>query len=391
MAPTRRLTPFLGIALLWACPTPLAAMEGLEHLTRAIYDRPAPPRPTAKIGSVGGVTWPREQCIQTGLIWLAKAQEADGHWGCKRWDGAGDSDVAVTGLALTAFLAVGYTHTKGRFKATVAKGLLWLKTQQRPDGSFPWKTFYEQGMATIAVCEAYGRTQDAQVRDLAQRAVGYIIGVQPDHGGFRYQGAVAKEQGDLSVSGWQMLAIANAIAGGLDVPPQAAQRSLVLLKNTYAGDGGSSYLVGGQNPTPSMSAIGMFCRQLFGGPDDEIAAAAGFLRRTLRQPPAADDPKAGPERNLYLTHYVSLALFQMGGDYWPWWQTRYRDPLTRLQVTENFDGRGRFLRGSWDPEKHQFGSAGGRVYTTAMALLCLEAPYRYAPFYRKRLPKPTDF
>lgn len=33
--------------------------------------------------------------------------------------------------------------------------------------------------------------------------------------------------------------------------------------------------------------------------------------------------------------------------------------------------------GSWDPQRDPFGIAGGRVYSTAMAVLALEAPNRF--------------
>ncbi len=46
--------------------------------------------------------------------------------------------------------------------------------------------------------------------------------------------------------------------------------------------------------------------------------------------------------------------------------------LLRLQRT---DGH---LAGSWDPDT-VWGSYGGRVYSTAMATLCLEVYYRYLP------------
>jgi hypothetical protein len=34
-------------------------------------------------------------------------------------------------------------------------------------------------------------------------------------------------------------------------------------------------------------------------------------------------------------------------------------------------------RGSWDPQKDPWGDNGGRVYSTALLVLCLEVFYRY--------------
>jgi len=151
-------------------------------------------------GRGGGTTRQAESTVNAGLIWLQKAQSKDGHWSCKDWDGGADYDVGMTGLALLAYLGAGYTHTKGPYKDTVKGGLEWLRAQQHPNGSFPFKTFYEQGIAAMAVSEAYGMTQSPAIGRMAQKAVDYICQVQPEHGGFRYAGAVPKDQGDMSVT-----------------------------------------------------------------------------------------------------------------------------------------------------------------------------------------------
>ena len=367
--------------------TPVFAVEGpTKGLTRGIYSgRNAAGRARA-IGGRGGTTRHAESAVMAGLIWLAKAQEKDGSWSCKRWEGGGDHDVGMTGLALLAFLGAGFTHTKGRFKTTVAKGLAWLKANQKPNGSFPWKTFYEQGIATMAVCEAYGLTQSPPVGRMAQKAIDYIVQVQPEHGGFRYRGAVPKNEGDMSVTGWQIMAIKSAICAELRVPQEAVERSRIFLKNTYRDYGGSSYLVGHKGTGMAVSAIGMLCRQFLGGDyEAEIRAAADFLRQRELKGNKRIGPGTGKDHlvgDLYYTYYSVLAMFQMGGEYWNEWNQRFRDPLVKCQVHQMFDNRGRFIRGSWDPKNHQWGRRGGRVYATAMAILSLEVYYRFLPVYR---------
>ena len=72
-------------------------------------------------------------------------------------------------------------------------------------------------------------------------------------------------------------------------------------------------------------------------------------------------------------------MFQMGGEYWTEWNRRFRDGLVRLQELKNIlDERGWFIRGSWDPKDTMWGAQGGRVFSTAMAVLCLEVYYRYS-------------
>ena len=331
---------------------------------------------------------PPQSSVDAGLIWLAKAQEKDGHWDCKAWDGGGNYDVGMTGLALLSYLGAGYTHTKGRYKDVVSRGLEWLRTRQQPNGSFGCQTFYEQGIATMAVSEAYGMTRSEGLRSVAQKAVDFIVQSQPEHGGFRYAGAVDKASGDMSVTGWQIMAIKSAICSELSVPMQAMERSREFLKNTLRESGGSAYLVSQAEATPAMSAIGMLCREFLGGNyDAEINAAANYLMEQQKKAGAAG--AAGGQKDvlvsdLYYTYYSVLAMFQMGGEYWVQWNKWFRDPLVKLQETKNIlDGRGRFVRGSWDPKDTMWGAQGGRVFSTAMAVLSLEVYYRFLSIYKR--------
>ncbi|HUT37124.1 MAG TPA: prenyltransferase/squalene oxidase repeat-containing protein [Planctomycetota bacterium] len=397
-----------GAVLLSACALagPLLAAEARPNALRELYAKRTKEGRALCIGGAGGTTAEAEAAVDAGLAWLAKAQEPDGRWSTKNWGGAEGYDLGITGLALLAFAGAGHGPGIGDHQATVAKGLAWLRSQQFPNGGFAWKVFYEEGMAALALCEASGVSQDPELTRAAQLALDYLCKIQPEHGGFRYQGAAPKEQGDLSVSGWQFLALAQGLSADhglpqaalgrsrtLLVPQSAIERARVLLKNTYCGDGGSSYVAGQKTATPSMTAIGMFCRQLFGdetaGP--EIRAAADWL---LKRAAKAKDGKEGMHQlaqDFYFTHHSCLAMYQMGGRYWTTWNALFRDAVAKAQVQEEADAQGRPLRGSWDPAKHAFGQAGGRVYITAMAVMCLETYYRYAPFYRGRLPLGTEF
>ena len=328
----------------------------------------------------GGTSRRAEAAVRAGLLWLAAAQEKDGSWRCARWGGGEDYDVGVTGLALLAFLGAGHTESRGPYRATVGRALGWLAANQCDDGRFRCRSFYEHGIATLAVCDAYGLGGSRPVARVAQRAVDCIVRVQPEHGGFRYDGAVAKEEGDLSVTGWQILALRSALCSGLGVPPRAIERARVFLANTYRGDGASAYLVGNVEPSPAMTAVGMLCRQLLGGGyAAEIQAAADHLLRRETQSGGAGEGRHRLVGDLYYTYYATTAMFQFGGEYWAAWNRLVRDPLANAQVSDAADERGQPVRGSWDPRKDYWGPRGGRVYTTALALLSLEVYYRFLP------------
>ena len=69
-------------------------------------------------------------------------------------------------------------------------------------------------------------------------------------------------------------------------------------------------------------------------------------------------------------------MFQAGGKAWgdkAWkrWNDCVRDTVVSLQKHKGCE------RGSWDPTD-RWGDRGGRIYSTALAILTLEVYYRYA-------------
>ena len=122
-------------------------------------------------------------------------------------------------MGLLPFLAAGQTHkSKGPYKDHVLKGVQWLIRQQQPDGNLAKgavQMMYSHGLATIALCEAYGLTGDKEVGRAAQGAVNFILKAQNTaDGGWRYNPG---DPGDTSVVGWQLMALKSAHMAGLDI------------------------------------------------------------------------------------------------------------------------------------------------------------------------------
>ena len=143
-----------------------------------------------------------ELAVERGLDFFARLQFPDGHWSLHELPpgltpddpalGQMQSDTAATGLVLLTYLGGGYTHLDDKHRTVVRKGLEWLIRHQKPDGNlfsggtkYAW--FYSHGIATIALCEAYGMTQDPELRRPARKAVDFIVKSQnPTRGGWRY-------------------------------------------------------------------------------------------------------------------------------------------------------------------------------------------------------------
>ena len=141
----------------------------------------------AMAGALGG-TKASERAGGAALNWIARHQTSYGKWSldfrsqCKNGvctgTGAVRSDEAATALALLPFLAAGQTHkSKGPYKETITKGLAWLVKQQNAEGFLAGNSeqpMYAQGLATLAICEAYGMTRDEHIGAAARKAVAFI-------------------------------------------------------------------------------------------------------------------------------------------------------------------------------------------------------------------------
>ena len=113
-----------------------------------------------------------------------------------------------------------------------------------------------------------------------------------------------------------------------------------------------------------MTAEAMVCR-LFLKESPKGAAFSEAAEFLLQEPPGHG------QANLYYWYYATLGLCQLEAAQWKAWNDALLDTLLPAQRTEGH------VAGSWDPDTI-WGGHGGRVYSTALAALCLEVYYRYA-------------
>jgi hypothetical protein len=345
--------------------------------------RMAPDR--AEQAELRGGTATSEAAVETALKWLASNQGMDGRWAASQFEsgrelrtmgqerpGAGaKADTGVTGLALLAFLGAGHTHQQGAFQETVGRGLQYLRRMQATDGSLggnanTYELMYCHGMATIAVSEAYALTQDPQLEAVVRRAVAYTLMAQhPATGGWRYRPG---DLGDTSQLGWQLMALKSAELAGIPIPPRARDGMLRYLRSVAGGQtGGLASYRPGELPSRTMTAEALVCRQFLGTQPDHTASdeAMSYLSQELPTP---------QQTNVYYWYYATLALYRLQGEAWERWNEALQTALLAQQRKESG------LVGSWDPDP-VWGGYGGRVYSTALSVLCLEVYYRYLPLH----------
>ncbi len=371
------------------------------------------PEKRARISQGFGGTAGTEMAVELGLAYLARQQFPDGHWSLDRFVGgeqpdyaqAGpgemNSDTAATGLALLSFLGAGYTHREDKYQEVVRRGIEWLLANQQTGGELfrrdtdrtRYARSYAHGMATIALCEAYGMTRDPAIRDPARRAIAYIVHAQhPQLGGWRYtpkdDEQTWQRESDTSVSGWQLMALKSAQMAGLEPPADVIQRVSHWLDLAQA-DGGARYRYtpyasdtpeqrAGRVPNLAMTAEGLLMRMYLGARRSDPALAAGVEYLSANRPALGSAEQ--PTRDSYYWYYATQVLFQMQGEHWAAWNDRLRPMLEDSQAKEGV------LAGSWDarlPVADRWAHAGGRHYVTTLNLLMLEVYYRHLPLYRE--------
>jgi hypothetical protein len=322
----------------------------------------------------GGGTGESEAAVAKGLQWLAKNQFPDGSW---RLDGnypdkGTQNDIAGTAFGLLPLLAAGKTHKASKdnpFDKPVEKGLLFLiRKQDKRTGNFGGG-MYGHGLAAIAMCEAYGMTQDPALRRPAQMAINFIVSAQHEGGGWRYQPGQA---GDTSVSGWHVMALKSGMMAGLDVPEITLKKAQRYLDSCCSNsDEGYGYV--GPGSTPTMSAVGLLCRQYLQawGPQN-IRLIKGVDNHLKTQMPAT-----GPRKNIYFYYYATQVMHHFGGEAWKNWNEKMMPFLVKSQ--ENKKESPHF--GSWSSAGDPHGGSGGRLMITSLNLLTLEVYYRHLPLY----------
>ncbi|WP_339730153.1 prenyltransferase/squalene oxidase repeat-containing protein [uncultured Gimesia sp.] len=341
-----------------------------------------------------GGTEESERAVEASLKWLATHQEQAGFWDANRY-GAGkvrideqgidrrsagaQADAGLTALSILAFLGAGYTQEEGQYSDNLNRAIQWMVNQQRPNGflggeATHYARMYSHAMATYSLAEAYGLQNDPKsnpkLREAIARAISYIVENQnPYDGGWRY---VKGQKSDMSMFGWQLMALKSAEIAGIPIPSDTKQLMVKFLKERSLGknSGLATYRMVEPStpPTRAMTAESLFCKQMLGIRRDNPSCTEAIQFISERPPRRS-------EYNLYYWYYGTLAMYQYGGNPWREWNEDLRELLISEQVMHGSNA------GSWDP-RPPWGPYGGRLYSTTLSTLCLEVYYRFLPLYQ---------
>jgi hypothetical protein len=282
---------------------------------------------------------------------------------------------------------------EGHYGQTVERGIDWVLSQQQADGKLvpvgEAIEMYHHGICTLMLAEAVGLTPAAsadKLRTALEKAVKVILaaqrkgdgrGMAAHAGGWRYQVTPNGQFGadaDLSVTGWQLMALRAAKNVGCDVPAEHITRAVGYVERCYTERGkyGAFCYQPAAQVTIPCTGVGVLCLELSGKEYhlcDKALKGGGYLLDTNNQL----TPTAG--HFYYGVYYVSQAMFQLGGNYWAGYRPKLHKLLLDSQARPTADG-------GWGAEGGD-GRMYGSSYATAMAVLALTVEYRYLPIYQR--------
>ena len=331
------------------------------------------------------LNFPRlDAAVDRGLAYLAQQQHEDGSFDVDLKTGGGDGlkpKMAITGLVLLTFLAEGQTPDSGRYGTTVRQALDYLASKVPEDGyagNLDGSRMYGQAIVTLALAEAMGVEpvveKRSRERAALERLVAAILKAQavnkPDvyAGGWRYEPGAGDS--DISLSGWNALALRAAQEAGVEVPADSFRRAASFVSRCYEPSTRTfAYQPGGERRLGATGAGVLSLLLLPCDPSDREKAARAA--RELRDHPV-DAQNAYP---FYTIYYVTHAGYAAGEEVW--------EPIAKVTIdllikSQSSDGSWQELSGS-APN----GNEPGRVYRTAMALLTLSVPQHVLPIYQR--------
>ena len=214
------------------------------------------------------VTPASERALQKGLEWLARNQGPEGNWN--------SNDLGLVGMGALAFLSAGYLPGRGRYGNTVQRALNFVTRNAKPSGllniSNAQRDMYNHGLAAFALGQAYGMTNDKALSNVLDKSLKLISNTQAEDGGWDYR---ARRQGrghDLSLVVMQAKALRGAMDSGLEVSPEVVGSAIQSVRRYYKSRSGKNGL---SNPKAAMLEAGQFTYS--GGHGTLAMAACGVV------------------------------------------------------------------------------------------------------------------
>ncbi len=302
------------------------------------------------------------------LDFLSRTQDSDGGWSDTKFA----SNTGVTALCCLAFMAEGSRPRAGKYGRSLDRGLEFLLENVQNSsviagqGSNPLGPGYEHTLSTLALLMAYGDIPwRPELRDVIARAIQVLARSQRLDGGWRYQ---MNREGlsDMSVTANVLWVLRTAKKAGFTVNSESIAKGVEFIEACALPDGHFRYRKFGIHAAPSLGGTGIVALCNNGQLDHQLIAPARDKIEYEYRRYTINDLK---ERRYFVfgCFYASLAMYSCGDEYFIPWFKKAASVLSEMQRKD-----GEF------PDQHD-----NIIYTTAMAVIMLQAPRGYLPIYER--------
>jgi hypothetical protein len=321
-----------------------------------------------------------DRAVDRGLRRLRDLQNPSGSWG----QDSGAS-AAITSLSVMAFMSRGHLPGQGEYGDGLNKGVDYVLEQQDRAGLITSENagfiMYGHGISTVMLCEAYGmvsgktgRGADRRkaVETAVARSVRVILAAQQvpkaadAKGGWRY--LPTSVDSDISVTGWQLMALRGAGNVGANIPQRALDEGVAYIMARHIPNGGFSYM-GNEGGSSGRTGTGITALELLGKHNTPQALNAG--QALLNAVQNQHDGGISSPFYYYSVYYCAQAANQLGDKYDDQINGYIRNALLKSQKES----------GAWQPATGEYW--GTETYATAMAILALTVQNHYLPLYQR--------
>lgn len=307
--------------------------------------------------------------VGTAVKWLVKQQKNDGSWRFAHDATASEgpfvdpeklpSATKSTALVLLTLLGAGQTPEAGSYRKSVDRGIQFLLRSMRRDGDLRATGGMDaHALATIALCECYGLTKDAEYEIPAKQAIRFILSTQSEqHGSWSRN---RRKRGDAVTTGWQLLALYCGSQANIEIPRTAVERARQFLGKKPIEDD-QRRIIKSTRASLKLMADLLWEQK---APSPELAKQIDQL---VQHEPA--------EHNLLYNYFTTIAIHKAGQG-WKKWNVVQREHVLKRYIREGDQA------GTWPVGQDVQARRYGPLYSTAMSLLILEVYYRHLLIYR---------
>jgi hypothetical protein len=351
------------------------ALLGIACLVQPLVWSPAGARLAAaeltdqQVLDVLTVEAPRDVAIRKGLEFLRTQQRPDGTL-------TANVPVALTSLAVMAHLAAGETPEDaavGPFLHKAIDAVLALQDQDGYFGSRDGSRMYGHGIATLMLAEVAGMSREPEfeerVRAALVRAVAVTVGAAQvpkddnSKGGWHY--TPDAHDADLSLAGWQIMSLHAATQCGISVPDGVITGAVDYARHLTTADGKVGYNTPGDDHPP-LRGLALMCFAIGHHEDDPNCAHVAARIRS-------DPIQWQGGWMFYRAYYDAVGMSRSAPGEWE----AYGPVLEQVLVShQNPDG-------SWPSPPGDDEGGQGAVYMTSMAILALAVNRHVLPAYQR--------